>query len=90
MILSFGGSLGADTVNKAVAELMARHAGGQNYYHFHGTGRGAYDGFIRYNIARGGSFYQPADKGDRIHKRHGPLHGGGRSCHKPRGGDYAQ
>ena len=53
MILSFGGSLGADTVNKAVAELMARHAGGQNYYHFHGTGRGAYDGFINDITSRG-------------------------------------
>lgn len=53
MILSFGGSLGARAVNEAVAELMARHAGSQRFYHFHGTGRDSYDSFIKDIKARG-------------------------------------
>lgn len=53
MILSFGGSLGAMAVNRAVAELMGRHAGSQQFYHFHGTGRGSLDSFIKDIESRG-------------------------------------
>lgn len=39
MILSLGGSLGADAVNKAVADVIAWHAHGKKYYHFHAYGK---------------------------------------------------
>ena len=41
-ILSFGGSLGADCINKAVADVMASHWQSGRYYHYHGTGRSSY------------------------------------------------
>ncbi len=37
-ILSFGGSLGAQRLNEAVAELMAWHLGEKNFVHIHGSG----------------------------------------------------
>ena len=37
-ILSFGGSLGAQTINMAVAELMAWHIPGGKIHHIHATG----------------------------------------------------
>lgn len=39
MILSLGGSLGADAVNKAVADLICAHAENNKYYHFHAHGK---------------------------------------------------
>lgn len=41
-ILSFGGSLGADCVNKAVAEVMKEHWNTGLYYHYHATGKDAW------------------------------------------------
>ncbi len=37
-ILSFGGSLGAQRLNEAVAELMAWHLSTKNFVHIHGSG----------------------------------------------------
>ena len=42
MIFSFGGSLGAAPINRAVADLMAAHWKSGKYYHFHGAGSGGY------------------------------------------------
>ncbi len=41
-ILSFGGSLGADCINKAVADVMAKHWNTGLYYHYHATGRSSW------------------------------------------------
>ncbi len=38
-ILSFGGSLGADRVNRAIAEVMQWHSGKNGFYHIHATGK---------------------------------------------------
>lgn len=38
-ILSFGGSLGAQRVNEAIAEVMAWHAGTGKVHHIHATGQ---------------------------------------------------
>lgn len=37
-ILSFGGSLGAQKLNEAVADFMAWHLNNENYFHIHGSG----------------------------------------------------
>lgn len=39
VILSFGGSLGAQRINEAVTELIKHHNGSGKYYHIHGTGK---------------------------------------------------
>ncbi len=39
IILSFGGSLGAECINKAMAELIARSAKDKKYYHIHAYGQ---------------------------------------------------
>ncbi|MBR0303589.1 MAG: UDP-N-acetylglucosamine--N-acetylmuramyl-(pentapeptide) pyrophosphoryl-undecaprenol N-acetylglucosamine transferase, partial [Clostridia bacterium] len=39
IILSFGGSLGAECINKAMAELIARSAQDKKYYHIHAYGQ---------------------------------------------------
>ncbi len=39
VILSFGGSLGAQKINEAVTELIKNHNGSGKYYHIHGTGK---------------------------------------------------
>ena len=41
-ILSFGGSLGAEIVNRSVADVMAWHWNTGLYYHYHATGREAW------------------------------------------------
>ncbi len=41
VILSFGGSLGADCINRSVAELLARSAKDKRYYHIHAYGQNA-------------------------------------------------
>ena len=38
-ILSFGGSLGAEKVNRAIAEVMKWHNGRDGFHHIHATGR---------------------------------------------------
>ena len=43
VILSFGGSLGAQKINEAVTELINHHNGTGEYYHIHGTGKAGYD-----------------------------------------------
>lgn len=42
VILSFGGSLGAQKINEAVACLIKHHNGSGKYYHIHGTGKAGY------------------------------------------------
>ncbi|MBQ3330359.1 MAG: undecaprenyldiphospho-muramoylpentapeptide beta-N-acetylglucosaminyltransferase [Ruminococcus sp.] len=39
IILSFGGSLGAECINKSMAELIARSAKDKKYYHIHAYGQ---------------------------------------------------
>ena len=39
VILSFGGSLGAECINKAMAQLIARSAKDKKYYHIHAFGQ---------------------------------------------------
>jgi len=45
MILSFGGSLGAAALNRAVIDLM--RAEREDVYHLHATGKGGYEEFMR-------------------------------------------
>lgn len=42
LILSFGGSLGAQHLNEAVAELIKWHNGSGKFYHIHATGKNGY------------------------------------------------
>ena len=46
MVLSFGGSLGARELNRAVLGLMERERGLTDVYHCHATGKREYDGFV--------------------------------------------
>ena len=39
LILSYGGSLGAQSINRAVADLMAAHSGQKRCYHIHSAGK---------------------------------------------------
>ncbi len=39
LILSFGGSLGAEKINEAVTELIKWHNGSGKFYHIHATGK---------------------------------------------------
>ncbi len=43
LILSFGGSLGAEKVNEAVAGLIKWHNGSGKFYHIHATGKLGYE-----------------------------------------------
>ncbi len=43
LILSFGGSLGAEKVNEAVTELIKWHNGKGKFYHIHATGKFGYE-----------------------------------------------
>jgi len=43
LILSFGGSLGAQKVNEAVSELIKWHNDSGKYYHIHATGKLGYE-----------------------------------------------
>lgn len=45
MLLSFGGSLGADAINAAVLELMEHEKKHTDVYHVHATGARSYDAF---------------------------------------------
>ena len=42
LILSFGGSLGAEKINQSVCELIKWHNGTGKFYHIHATGRTEY------------------------------------------------
>ena len=42
LILSFGGSLGAGPINRAVTGLITSHNGSEKYYHIHATGKLGY------------------------------------------------
>ena len=44
LIVSFGGSLGARTINESMLDLLVRSAGDGRYQHIHGYGR--YGGFV--------------------------------------------
>ncbi len=46
VILSFGGSLGAQRINESVSELIKWHNGTDNYYHIHATGKFGYEDMI--------------------------------------------
>ncbi len=43
VILSFGGSLGAEKINRSVAELIKYHNESGKYYHIHATGKVGYE-----------------------------------------------
>ena len=43
LVLSFGGSLGADRINAAMASVLARSFRDGGIQHIHGTGRGGYE-----------------------------------------------
>ena len=43
LILSFGGSLGAQKINEAVSELIKWHNGTGKFYHIHATGKMGYE-----------------------------------------------
>lgn len=43
LILSFGGSLGAQKINESVCELIKWHNNTGKYYHIHATGKTGYD-----------------------------------------------
>ena len=53
MVLSFGGSLGARELNRAVLDLMERERALTDVYHCHATGKREYDRFIAEFSARG-------------------------------------
>lgn len=53
MVLSFGGSLGARELNRAVLDLMERERALANVYHCHATGKREYDRFCVEFKARG-------------------------------------
>lgn len=53
MVLSFGGSLGARELNRAVLDLMERERDLTDVYHCHATGKREYDRFIAEFSARG-------------------------------------
>jgi UDP-N-acetylglucosamine--N-acetylmuramyl-(pentapeptide) pyrophosphoryl-undecaprenol N-acetylglucosamine transferase len=53
MVLSFGGSLGARELNRAVLELMERERDLSDVYHCHATGKREYDRFCAEFLARG-------------------------------------
>lgn len=53
MLLSFGGSLGADALNAAVLELMEREKKHADVYHVHATGARSYDAFCAQMRERG-------------------------------------
>ena len=46
LILSFGGSLGAEKVNEAVTELIKWHNGKGKFYHIHGCGKAGYESMM--------------------------------------------
>ena len=46
VILSFGGSLGAQKINEAVSLLIKSHNGTGKFYHIHGTGKVGYEDMI--------------------------------------------
>ncbi len=46
LILSFGGSLGAQKVNEAVSGLIEWHNNTDKFYHIHGTGKSGYAEFV--------------------------------------------
>ncbi len=53
MVLSFGGSLGADAINAAILELMEREKKHTDIYHVHATGSRSYDAFCAQMRERG-------------------------------------
>lgn len=46
-VLSFGGSLGADKINEAVADIISYHCAGEKIHHIHATGSANYQDFLR-------------------------------------------
>lgn len=53
MVLSFGGSLGARELNRAVLDLMERERALADVYHCHATGKREYDRFVAEFATRG-------------------------------------
>lgn len=52
-VLSFGGSLGAAEINRAVLELMEAEAGREEIFHLHATGKREYESVWGEFVARG-------------------------------------
>ena len=46
VILSFGGSLGAENINNSIAEFIKYHNSDEKYYHIHATGKAGYEDMI--------------------------------------------
>ena len=57
-VLSFGGSLGAQRVNEAIAQLMAHTRGRQDIYHIHATGKFGAEAFPALLAEKGVKDYQ--------------------------------
>lgn len=53
MILSFGGSLGAEIINNSVADLIANGWKNNNCYYFHATGKDGYEDTVSTLKAKG-------------------------------------
>ncbi|MEG1621172.1 MAG: undecaprenyldiphospho-muramoylpentapeptide beta-N-acetylglucosaminyltransferase [Oscillospiraceae bacterium] len=51
-ILTFGGSLGANKINEAVADIMQWHQKREDVYHIHATGKRGFDDFYELLKAR--------------------------------------
>lgn len=47
VLLSFGGSLGAKAINNAVLDVIKYNLSSKRFIHFHGTGKTAYEDFIK-------------------------------------------
>ncbi|MBR6548788.1 MAG: undecaprenyldiphospho-muramoylpentapeptide beta-N-acetylglucosaminyltransferase [Clostridia bacterium] len=55
-ILSFGGSLGAECINRAMAEVMTKHWNTGKYYHYHGTGKQGWEWMSKHMKDQGVDF----------------------------------
>lgn len=53
LVVSFGGSLGAEPINRAIAEVMEKNRLHTDILHIHGTGRAGYDAFLKELRTRG-------------------------------------
>ena len=58
-IVSFGGSLGAQRVNEAIADVMAWHGGEKNFHHIHATGAYDHEDFLTALDKKGVSLDNP-------------------------------
>ncbi len=59
VVLSMGGSLGADRINEAIIKLIAENYKSGEIYFIHGTGKRSYDRFIKQITAAGVDISDP-------------------------------